>query len=696
MGNRRLGRRPVLVVFSVATVVVFAAHVAHSALGYGSGGANGVLSDGLYDVVLFGASAICLARGVLVDEDRIAWLLLGAAMTAWATGDLYSTVASPGHDVLEIPSPADGFYLAFYPAAYAGLVLLVRRYARRSPASVWLDGAIQGLGAGAVAAAVLGRPIVNDVHGGTGQLVTDLVYPLADLVLLTLVVGVFAMTGRRAGRGFTLLGASLLVAALADGWFLYAQSSNSYVDGEPLDSLWLLSALLLAWAAWEPLSARPPSVALDGSHHAATAAPEPESRPQLAVPVAGAMAALALLVTDHVARLVNLAVALAAATLVLALVRMGLSFWEHHRLLKHTRALALTDALTGLGNRRRLLLDLAEELQIERRPSGCVLALFDLDGFKDYNDRFGHQLGDALLARFGRRLAATVCPTGECYRLGGDEFCVILHDNDGDADQAGNPTAVRARLTPSVLALSATGSAFSVGCSYGAVPLAEEGTTPVAVLQLADHRMYAHKADRHNGELDRTNGGRAPVPPPEPEPPIGVGLESVPELAVAVGRRLEMGERELEVLARAAVYRDVGKGAIPDDLLAAPESLEPDELAFVRLQSVAGERMVAAVPALRPAAPLVRSSHERFDGTGYPDGLEGDAIPLGSRIITACHTLGSLVAGRPYRRPIALDQSLVEVAAGRGTRFDPAVVEALLEEVLASHPQAVEPGQIAK
>ncbi|HWC39282.1 MAG TPA: hypothetical protein VG476_12165, partial [Acidimicrobiales bacterium] len=296
MPNRLLGRRRFLVVFSAATVAIFAAHVTHSALGYGSGGANGVLSDSLYDFVLFGASVICLARAVLVSEDRIAWVLLGAAMAAWATGDVYASAVSPGRYIFEIPSPADGFYLAFYPAAYAGLVLLVRRYARRSPVSAWLDGAIEGLAAAAVAAAVLGRPIIDHVHGGTGQLVTDLVYPLADLVLLALVIGVFAMTNWRAGRGFTLLGASLAVAAVADGWFLYAESSNTYVDGQPLDSLWLLSALLLSWAAWEPMSARPTSVATDGSHHAASAAPGPDGTPQLAVPIAGAMAALALLV----------------------------------------------------------------------------------------------------------------------------------------------------------------------------------------------------------------------------------------------------------------------------------------------------------------------------------------------------------------------------------------------------------------
>ncbi len=693
MSNRLLGRRRFLVVFSAATIGVFAAYVAHSVLGYGHGGANGLFSDGLYDVVIFAASAICLARGVLVAEDRAAWLLLGAAMGTWATGDLYASVASPGHDVLEIPSPADGFYLAFYPAAYAGLVLLVRRHFRRSPASLWLDGAIQALAVAAVATAILSRPIINDVHGGIGQLATDVVYPLADLVLLSLVVGAFAMTRWRAGRGFSLLGASLAIAALADGWFVYAQSSNTYVDGQPLDSLWLLSALLIAWAAWEPTDVRPRAPALDGSHRAATAGPDPESRPQLVVPIASAMAALGLLVADHVTRLVDIAVALAAATLVISLVRMGVSFWEHHRLLARTRAQALTDALTGLGNRRRLLIDLDEELKVERRASPCVLALFDLDGFKDYNDHFGHHLGDALLAWLGRRLTETVDPAGECYRLGGDEFCVILHGTAaGDLQGTRTPTMLRARLTPAMLALSTAGGAFTVGCSYGAVALDQEGTGPLGVLQLADRRMYAHKADRHNG-VDRSNGSHESVPPPGREAAVGPDLPSVTELAVAIGGRLGMRARDHEDLRCAAAYRDIGKGAIPNDLLAQPGPLDPEALAFVRLQSVAGERMLAAIPALRAVAPLVRSTHERFDGSGYPDGLEGDAIPLGSRIIAACHTLGGLVSGRPYRRPITVDEALVKLAAGRGTRFDPKVIEALLEEVLSRLP-AVRPRQI--
>jgi HD-GYP domain-containing protein (c-di-GMP phosphodiesterase class II) len=240
-----------------------------------------------------------------------------------------------------------------------------------------------------------------------------------------------------------------------------------------------------------------------------------------------------------------------------------------------------------------------------------------------------------------------------------------------------------------VLALSTAGGAFNVGCSYGAVSLAEEGSTAVAVLQLADSRMYAHKADRYNGELDRNHGGHESVPPLRRESPIGASLPSVPELAVAVGRRLGMSAREREDLRRATTYRDIGKGAMPDELLATPEPLDAVEMAFVRLQSVAGERMLSGVPALRPAAPLVRSSHERFDGTGYPDGLTGDLIPLGSRIITACHTLGSLVSGRPYRRAMTVDQALVELVGGRGRRFDPKVVEAVLEEVLSSLPEAV-------
>jgi response regulator RpfG family c-di-GMP phosphodiesterase len=155
-----------------------------------------------------------------------------------------------------------------------------------------------------------------------------------------------------------------------------------------------------------------------------------------------------------------------------------------------------------------------------------------------------------------------------------------------------------------------------------------------------------------------------------------------------------MARRERDDLRRAAIYRDVGKGAIPDELLATPEPLDADELTFARHQSVAGERMLAAIPALRAAAPLVRSSHERFDGSGYPDGLKGDAIPLGARIIAACHALGSLVAGRPYRDPMALDLALAEVAAGRDTRFDPVVIDALLEEVMSCLPRVVEPGPI--
>jgi diguanylate cyclase (GGDEF)-like protein len=158
---------------------------------------------------------------------------------------------------------------------------------------------------------------------------------------------------------------------------------------------------------------------------------------------------------------------------------------ENRRLLAASREEALTDALTGLRNRRALVADLAAQCPAPGEPP-VLLALFDLDGFKAYNDTFGHPAGDALLARLGGRLAAAVGDAGVAYRMGGDEFCVLAPVRDED------PAAVVLRAAR---ALADEGDGYAIGASHGSAVLPADGSTPAAALRRADQRMYAHKAE---------------------------------------------------------------------------------------------------------------------------------------------------------------------------------------------------------
>jgi diguanylate cyclase (GGDEF)-like protein len=350
---------------------------------------------------------------------------------------------------------------------------------------------------------------------------------------------------------------------------------------------------------------------------------------------------------------------------------MTLAFLENQRVLARTHTEARTDSLTGLRNRRSLVSDLELQIELSSLAAPRALLMFDLDGFKEYNDAFGHPAGDGLLARLAARLADVVGSNGHAYRLGGDEFCaLVVPGRDG----------IEPLLAACSDALTERGEGFEVGTSFGSVRLPEEATTPTQALQLADRRMYARKGGR------RMSAGRQSRDVllrtlSERRPDLHLRLRDVGELALAVGRELHMGPEGLDEVARAAELRDVGKIAVPDAILDKPGPLDPVEWSFMRRHPLIGERILLEAPALRPVAGLVRSSHERWDGGGYPDGLRQDEIPLGARVVAVCDAFEAMTTERPYRQPIGDEEAILEMRRCAGTQFDPTVVEAFLSVI---------------
>ncbi len=324
------------------------------------------------------------------------------------------------------------------------------------------------------------------------------------------------------------------------------------------------------------------------------------------------------------------------------------------------RDAAMTDSLTGLPNRRRLTSD----LEAAARDPQARLALFDLDGFKAYNDTFGHLAGDALLTRLGHRLREAVRHFGTAYRLGGDEFCVLV---------SGERSA--ATIEAAVEALTEYGGAFTISNSHGSVALGEEIRTPEDALRIVDQRMYEHKngGRRSAGDQSKDVLVRALS---ERHPELTAHSADVSRLAELVARRLGLAEDQLESIRHAAELHDVGKVGIPDAILSKPGALDAEEWAFMRRHTIIGERIVAGAPALAHVARLVRSSHERWDGAGYPDGLEGEATPIGSRIIAVCDASDAMRSERSYKSALSAADALAELRRCAGTQFDPTVVEA--------------------
>src|SRR5207248_3214969 len=277
-----------------------------------------------------------------------------------------------------------------------------RERVRRFDAVLALDGARAGLATAALAGVLL-FPVMGSHHPAAAH---PRLFLLGALVGLLFVITILGMTGWRPGPSWAVLVGAIVVNVCGDVVLVHLANAGRFHRGSPADTLFVTSALLIGLAAFYPTG------------HAAL--PHDPVR-RLAAPLVSSAAALAVAAAAVAGEVSGLATSLALAALGLMIVRMAAAL----ELLEHSRGEALSDPLTGLGNRRRLIRDLESRLARTGGTPEFSLALFDLDGFKRYNDTFGHPSGDALLVRLAGRLAEAVAP-GVAYRMGGDEFCVIL------------------------------------------------------------------------------------------------------------------------------------------------------------------------------------------------------------------------------------------------------------------------------
>ena len=639
----------------VAAAAGLAAFAAVTLFAPQDGGLSAFFNVWVYDGLMVLACVIVGSHAYLVQRERVAWTVITLALGCWTFGEIWYAVFKPE----TYPSMADAGFIAFYVLLYVGVVLLLRSRVRSIADTLWLDGITAAFAAAAIGAAILVDLVLENTEGSTSTVVTNLAYPLGDVLLLSAVFGVFSLTGWRPGPRWLVLGLGILATTAADAVYLFQSSNGTYVEGTWVDVLWPTAMLLVASSAWLPDRTR------EGL--------EVEGRPLLAVPAVCAIVATGILVYDHFTRVNLLAIILASLTLATVIARLAATFRENRRLFELTRAEATTDSLTGLANRRQLLADLERRLNAEP-VAPTLLMLFDLDGFKGYNDTFGHPAGDALLVRLGAKLATVPGEAGSVYRLGGDEFCLIATVGDGEAE----PLIDRA-----CEALTEKGEGFEIGSSFGAVLLPDEATEASSALQAADERLYAQKYSRR-GESERTMAALlAALSIREPE--LEVQRADVGTLSADVGRMLGLRRDELEELERAAQLHDLGKLAVPDEILHKPGPLDEREWAFVRQHTIVGERILRASPALRSVAGIVRSSHENWDGSGYPDGLVGDESPLAARIIRVCSAYVAMISERPYRPPLSDEEALNELMRLAGTEYDATVVRVFVAHVRDEH-----------
>jgi two-component system cell cycle response regulator len=608
-----------------------------------------------HDAVLLVATALCVWAGFAAPNrrERRAWLLIGVGVAAWTFGEIYYTAVLWTAEEIPIPSPADTGYLLFPPFMLLGILTLLRSRTRHIPGTLWADGIAAALAVSAASAAIVFETVLDNASGQALEVAVGLAYPITDLILLGVIVGALAGTGWQLDRTWMLLFAGVAAFWLADSLYLVGNANGTYTPGSWFDIGWWLGLLLIGAAAWQP--ARP-----------AVAERVDERLRRIVLPLTFGSAGLGLLVYGCLVGLNVVAVGLAAASLVAVMARTMLTFRDNVAMLRASRTEAQTDALTGLGNRRALARVLERELPRATTADPLVLVLFDLDGFKHYNDTFGHPAGDALLVRLGASLAGFLDGRGSAFRMGGDEFCALFTPGN----QVVDPLIVGAAT-----ALSEHGEGFAIGCSYGAIELPLEAADVADALRIADQRMYAQK------NAGRTSASRQSKDVllralAERNPQLRSHLGDIADLAEATALGLQLSHDEVEQVRHAAELHDVGKVAVPDAILTKPGPLDEEEWAFIRRHTIIGARIIGAAPALTRVAALVRHSHERWDGAGYPDALAGPEIPLGARIVAVADAFDAMTSPRPHALPRTPEAALAELERCAGTQFDPAVVAA--------------------
>jgi diguanylate cyclase (GGDEF)-like protein len=473
----RPGERRMLGIVTAVLIALVAATGAHAVLGIGGSSVEEPIRDWLTSAVYILVGVIVCWRAVRTTESRKSWMIFAFGISIYGLGNVLWAAWIEHLPNPPIPSICDGMWLTLYPCCYLGIVGLARLRERRVPARMWLDGIVAGLGIAAIGAAIVVRPVLATVSGGTAAAITEMAYPLCDLLLAALVVGVLALRGWRLDRMWGMLGAGFLALAAADCLYALQVAHGASAPSALTNLTYDIGVMLLALAAWQP-----------------GAAIETDTVPSsavLAIPAAFTMSALGLLIYDHFSRLDPIALTLAMLTMLVAFARVALTFRDVHALAE-TRRQAMTDDLTLMPNRRHFLRCVREGIIASRATGESVaLMIVDLDHFKELNDTLGHDAGDQLLRQVGERLNAVLRASDTAARLGGDEFGVLLSDSSDGA----NAELVAEKILKAIaqpFPIKSVG--LRVTASIGIALFPEHAENEEQLMQHADVAMYEAKA----------------------------------------------------------------------------------------------------------------------------------------------------------------------------------------------------------
>ena len=372
---------------------------------------------------------------------------------------------------------------------------------------------------------------------------------------------------------------------------------------------------------------------------------------------------------------------------------------ENSRLYAKAEERARIDDLTGLLNRRALDEAIASEIARHSRYGGDFsLIILDLDSFKAFNDNHGHLAGDKLLREAGSIMKRAIRSSDQAYRYGGDEFAVVLPQTNCEA-----ALDVAERVRKRVASEVDTGY-VPITASLGLASWPIDGTRPNEIIAAADAALYLAKLGGGNlsrcalrslstsddttvaeaskgddGTLNTVFALAAKVD--EMDNYTRSHSKKVKEYAVILAEALNLEPPEISRLETCALLHDIGKISLADKILGKQGKLTAEEWEAIRSHSEMGANIISHIHQLTPCIPGILHHHERYDGSGYPQGLKGEDIPLDARILAVADAFVAMTSDRPYRDALSLEEALQEIRRGAGKHFDPDLVDTFLMTV---------------
>ncbi len=669
------------------------------------------------------------AKGIQQTGWRFVPLLLSMMWWVFTLSQIVWFVSAwPTHQPPKFPGPQQFIILLIYPFLISAILLLPSRsLSALARLRLFLDSLLIMAAFTTLCYYYILAPVLVKGHGTMLDKIVASIFTQLDLVVIFCLLLVALRGGETALRPvlfmLTIVVLSIFIEHITH---LYEILYTSYNGLSPTDAFLFLSVIMAVGAA-QTLRRMLERGAISVPYRTETAEQAdllyPTARrailPSVLVLLFGVLIFWIWLTGGdrHFRGQIFIVYAGGFVVLLLMVLRQFLAVYEVNRLQREVRRrnrslnalndqlaqLATTDALTGLPNHCALVKQLNTELTRARAQQSVYSLLFiDIDNFKSVNDRYGHLVGDEVLRQFGALVESMLRPIDYLGRWGGEEFVVFLA---GAGARNAHAIAERIRLRVEQHQFAVDDEFLHLTCSLGIATYPAEAREQETLLMLADSAMYAAKrlgrnqtrAAREPGVLVLGMAAETPAEPQEREVldmvealvalqevrdrPTGQHERRVASLALRLARSLNLSDREAYVVSLGGLLHDLGKAALPDKLLRKREKLSEEETTARRAHPVIGAKVLSTTASLREVAAIIRSHHERVDGLGYPDRLQGEAIPLGARIVAVADAYDAIT----HRHASTSAEALRILHKNAGSQFDPRVVSAL-DSLLATGP----------